>query len=168
MKTTMWFKFFKMVLWDEGVIRKTTNILFVILTILAIVFSNRIEWPYWMLMLLILFFAWWFFTFIWAYKKWSKELSQNWIEQYRIEHGELPALPQYLEEVVENYIAGQPINKELKVKRYSMQYWNRLDPTQQEELLGLVKWTGVDPRDYLAQMDRMRPPGPRPNIRWLK
>jgi Ca2+/Na+ antiporter len=93
MKTIMWFKFFKMVLWDEGVIRKTANILLIVLTILAIVLSNRIEWPYWMLMLLILFFAWWYFTFSWAYKKWSKELSQNWVERYKIVHGELPVLP---------------------------------------------------------------------------
>jgi Ca2+/Na+ antiporter len=163
-----WLKFIKLVLWDEGIIQKTVNILLIVLTILTFVFTDLYEWPYWMLALLALFFAWWFFTFSWAYKKWKKELGQNWIERHRLEHGELPELPQYLLEVVENYTAGQPISKDIKVKISSGQLWNRLDPSQRDKLLELVEWTGKDRRDYLAQMERMKPkPKPRPRITWI-
>jgi hypothetical protein len=108
---TMWFKFFKRVIWDEGVIQKTVSTLFIVLAVLTFVFTDLKKWPYWMILIAILFFVLWFFTFSWAYKKWRKELSQNWIERHRAEHGELPTLPDYLLEVVDHYTAGKPIDK---------------------------------------------------------
>jgi hypothetical protein len=159
----MWLKFFKLVIWDGGVIRKTVDLLLIVLAVLALVFTDLKEWPYWLILIVILFFVLWLFTFNWAYKKWRKELSQNRIERHRVEHGELPPLPDYLLEVVDNYTAGQPIDKKIKVKMCSMQYWAKLDPSQRDEFLELVEWTGIDRRDYLARLERAAPPRPRPD-----
>lgn len=159
MKAKYRLKFFKLVLWDEGVWRKIVNILLPVLTIGAIIFTDVEEWRYWLLALLVLPVAWWYFTFDWAFKRWRNEVSQDWIEAYKLEHGELPALPEYLLELVNNYTLGEPVHKDIKVKIASVQYWRRLKPSQKEKFLELVDWLGLDRRDYLAEMESRRPPG---------
>ncbi len=161
MKTIKWLKFLKLVLWDEGVLQKTANTLLIVLTILALIFTDLKEWPYWILVLLMLFIAWWYFTFSWAYKKWKGELSSNWITRYELEHGELPSLPSFFIKwgMVGNYTDGQPVRKGIALKIASGQCWHNLDPSQQEQILELWEWLGKDRRDYIAQMKRMLPPG---------
>ncbi len=93
----------------------------------------------------------------------------NWIDAHKARHGEYPPLPDYLLQVVEGgtYSRGEPVSKKIKVKIASGQTWNRLLPSQQEELLQLVEWLGQDRRDYLAQMERMRiKKAPNGTARW--
>jgi hypothetical protein len=94
---------------------------------------------------------------------------KNWIEAYKAIHGEFPPIPNYLLPVVEegSYSPGEPISKNIKVKIPSAQFWNRLPPSQQDELLELVEWLGQDRRDYIAEMQRRLPPGaPKGPGRW--
>ncbi len=82
----------------------------------------------------------------------------NWIDAYESEHGELPPVPEYLLPVVQNYSHGESISKRIQLITPSAQFWSRLLPSQQDQLLELVKWLGQDPRDYLEVMKRMSPP----------
>jgi len=149
-------KFLKIVFWNEGILKKAFSKLLAIITLLSIVLVFYIEWIYWLLIFLFLI---WVLSIYWSYSKWKGEVGKNWIESHELENGQLPTLPNYLLEIAINYTAGQPVNKEIKPKTPSKQFWNRLNPSQQDKLLGLVEWLGIDPRDYLAQMERMAPPG---------
>jgi hypothetical protein len=92
---------------------------------------------------------------------------ENWIDAYKNRHGKLPPLPDYLLPVVENYSRGEPVSRTMRLKIPSGQFWHGLPPSQQDELKELVKWLGQDPRDYLAQMERMLPKkAPEGAARW--
>ncbi len=85
----------------------------------------------------------------------------NWIDKHRRLHGELPPLPDYLLPIAIDYAPGEPVTKNMQITIPSAQMWSRLLPSQQDELLELVEWLGQDRRDYLATMERGKPPGPR-------
>ncbi len=81
---------------------------------------------------------------------------ENWIEAYKAETGKLPPLPDRLASLFRNYSSGQPVSKEMEPIIPSGQMWNRLLPSQREKWRQVIKWLGRDPRDYEAQMERMR------------
>jgi hypothetical protein len=39
----------------------------------------------------------------------------------------------------------------------SMQWWNNLLPSEQEQILGVLNWMGINPDDWLAMLQRMMP-----------
>lgn len=87
----------------------------------------------------------------------STQLS--WIEKYQKEqHGELPPIPDYLIPLVANYTKGEPISKSVQLRLAERGFWKNLLPSQQEELLALVKWLGQEPRDYEEKVKR--------NVQW--
>jgi hypothetical protein len=103
------------------------------------------------------------------FRKKQAKPPENWVNAYEAETGKLPSLPEYLLPVVEegSYSLGESISKNIKVKIPSAQFWNRLLPSQQDELLELVEWLGQDRRDYVAEMQRRLPPGaPKGPGRW--
>jgi hypothetical protein len=97
-----------------------------------------------------------------AYKKlWVKydELkSSNWINAYEKRYGKLPPVPSFMSGVVSNYFPGMVVSKNVQLITPSAQFWQRLKPSQRDQLLELVEWLGQDPRDYLAEIENMSPP----------
>ena len=82
----------------------------------------------------------------------------NWIVDYQHRHeGQLPALPDYLEEAVLGYSSGQPISKSMKVRPVGAQHWNRLSHSQRGELRQLVEWLGQDWKDYWQRAMKLWP-----------
>jgi hypothetical protein len=117
------------------------------------------QWAVW-----VLFAAGWVVAILLSYhelrmQKVALEKPPNWIEKYRNRYRKLPPLPDYLRPVVPSYSPGEPISKNMELITPSAQFWNRLLPSQQDELLELVEWLGQDRRDYLAHMRMMLPPG---------
>jgi len=94
--------------------------------------------------------------------------TDNWIEAYKEQHGQLPVLPDYLIPMVaEGYSRGKPISKELKLSSVGAQHWNGLLPSQQEELLALADWLGVGRVNYMNQSRKGWPEKVAPKkIKW--
>ena len=94
--------------------------------------------------------------------------SNNWIDDYKNRNnGRLPPIPEYLNELVVDYFKGMLVSKSIKLKNPSAQFWARLLPSERDQLLELVKWLGIDPRDYEEMIRRQSPPGEIPRIRWI-
>jgi hypothetical protein len=94
---------------------------------------------------------------------------KNWIDVHKAKTGKLPPIPDYLLPVVlpSSYSPGEPVTKNIELITASAQFWNRLLPSQQDELRELVEWLGQDPRDYEAQILRMLPKkSPKGPGRW--
>ena len=96
-----------------------------------------------------------------AYQQlWFKlEQPSNWISAYERKHGKLPPIPSFVSGLVLNYSPGMIVSRNIQLITPSAQFWNKLDPSQQDQLLELAEWLGQDRRDYLARMKRMAPPG---------
>jgi hypothetical protein len=84
---------------------------------------------------------------------------KSWIDAHKAKTGKLPPIPDYLLPVVlpSSYSPGEPVTKNIELITASAQFWNRLLPSQQDELRELVEWLGEDPRDYEAQVLKMLP-----------
>ena len=128
------------------------------------------QWAIW-----LLFAAGWVVAILLTYhelrmqKVALEQTPKNWIDAHKAKTGKLPPLPEYLLPVVEgeSYLPGEPISKNIKVKIASGQFWNRLLPSQRDELLQLVEWLGQDRRDYVAKMENMFPKkSPKGPGRW--
>ena len=94
---------------------------------------------------------------------------KNWIDAHKAIHGEFPPIPDYLLPVVlpSSHSPGEPVTKNIELITPSAQFWNRLLPSQQDELLELVEWLGQDRRDYIAKMKKMLPrSAPKRAGRW--
>lgn len=106
-----------------------------------------------------------------AYKKlwvkYDKLKLSNWISAYEKKHGKLPTIPSFMSGLVLNYSPGMIVSKNIQLIIPSAQFWNKLDPSQQDQLLQLAEWLGQDQRDYLARIKRMSPPG-KPSMRLLR
>jgi hypothetical protein len=101
------------------------------------------------------------FFFVRAYFIVKSETKLSWIEKYQKgNHGRLPPLPDFLIPIVNKYTKGEPISKNLEIITMSGQFWNRLLPTQKDELKEFIEWSGQDFRDYIARMESMLPPKP--------
>lgn len=98
-------------------------------------------------------------TFVSAYQQ-NRQLQShdNWIVAHKARHGKLPPLPESLLPLVDNYTAGEPISKKIKVKT-SLQYWHGLTDDNRERFLRLINWKGEDRHDYLQNMRDTAPPG---------
>ena len=105
-----------------------------------------------------------------TFQTFKNNAGSNWIERHKLRTGHLPLIPQYLSPVIQNYTPNQPITKDIKVITPSGQFWNSLLPSQQEDLVSLIEWLGLNSRDYLAQMRRMLPTNPNNKIqlKWKK
>jgi hypothetical protein len=85
--------------------------------------------------------------------------KSNWIADYIKKHKKLPLVPAFMNELVENYINGMVVSKELKLINPSAQLWyTKLLPSQREQILELVEWLGQDRLDYLEIAKRHWPP----------
>jgi hypothetical protein len=94
---------------------------------------------------------------------------KNWINAHKAKTGKLPPIPDYLLPVVlpSSYSPGEPVTKNIELITASGQFWNRLLPSQKDELMELVEWLGEDPRDYEAQVLKMLPrKAPKGAARW--
>jgi hypothetical protein len=133
-------------------------------------FNVSYEVPQWTIW--VLFAAGWAVAILLSYhelrmQKIALEKSPNWIDAYKIRHGSYPPLPDYLLPVVIKYSPGEPVSKDIELITASAQFWNRLLPSQQDELRELAEWLGQDPRDYEAQVLRMLPrKAPKRAARW--
>jgi hypothetical protein len=114
-------------------------------------------WQYWIIIALTLLLI---ITIEGLYRKDISKAKGNWIAQYKLLHGELPSIPEYILPVVIKYEKGKPISKEIELITMSGQYWNNLLPSQREQLKSLVEWLGMNWDDYLEQMRRSLPPKP--------
>ena len=92
-------------------------------------------------------------------QKVALEKPINWIDAHKKKHRKLPQVPDHLEDVVVGYYPGMLVSKEIELVIPSVQFWNRLLPSQKDQFLELAKWLGYDPRDYIAEMERRAPPG---------
>ncbi len=88
------------------------------------------------------------------------EASQDWITKYQTEKKVLPSLPRHLLPVVNKYVKGSPISKDIEVIAVSPQHWQKLTSNQKAELLELVEWNGGNADDYLGYMQSMLPKDP--------
>jgi hypothetical protein len=52
--------------------------------------------------------------------------------------------------------AGQPFQG-TPLSYPSMQWWNNLLPSEQEQILGVLNWMGINPEDWFAMQQRMMP-----------
>jgi hypothetical protein len=119
---------------------------------------NPPGWAIYLLFLLGLLAAS-FFTYHELRLKYKANIKVTWIEEYKNKYnGLLPPLPDYLVELANNYTKDKPISKSIEMITPSRQFWNNLYPSQQEKLLDLVRWLGIDPRDYISQMEKLSPP----------
>jgi len=81
----------------------------------------------------------------------------NWIEKYKREHHKLPPIPDYFHDIVPSYVKGEPITLNIEVIPMSGQFWNRLLPSQKQELREMLEFLKINPDDYIAKMQRMLP-----------
>jgi hypothetical protein len=91
----------------------------------------------------------------------GQKISQpsNWIDAYKIQHGELPIVPSFMSGLVLNYSPEMVVSKNIQLVNPSAQFWRKLHPSQKKKLLQLVEWLGQDSRDYEANIKMMSPPG---------
>jgi hypothetical protein len=88
--------------------------------------------------------------------------NDNWIIAHKAKTGKFPAIPNSLLDLVDEYIKGQPISKNIKLKeRPSHQQWGRLTLENRERFLQIMDWKGLDRHDFLQHMKDTRPPGGR-------
>ena len=90
-------------------------------------------------------------------QKVTLEKPINWIDAYKKRYGKMLPVPDFLQPVLLNCSAGQPVSKDIKLRPMSGQFWNGLLPSQKDKLSELVGWLGQDPRDYVETMRRMLP-----------
>jgi len=84
----------------------------------------------------------------------------NWIDNYQKTFHKLPQIPDFMTELIYNYKPDMIVSKNLKWNTPSTQFWNKLLPSQQDQILELWEWQGYDKRDYLKIMERHAPPRP--------
>lgn len=100
------------------------------------------------------------FTFEGCYRL-IRKANNNYVDNFRYEHGQWPPLPQELEELFSNYESGKPISREMGTITPSAQCWNsRLSPTHKEIWRDVVRWLGKNPDDIIWHMEQMSPRNP--------
>jgi hypothetical protein len=82
----------------------------------------------------------------------------NWIDTYYYCYGELPVVPSWMGFLIVGYYDGMHVYQGMTVLVASAQGWNRLMPSQQEQVLQTVEWLGGNRDDYLWQIYRLSPP----------
>lgn|SRR4030042_4429059 len=86
----------------------------------------------------------------------SKNID-NWIITYEKSVKKLPPIPEYLLPVVQRYIKGNPITKDIEIIPMNGQFWSKLLPSQKKELRQLVEWKGMNWDDYYDLYEKMLP-----------
>jgi len=122
----------------------------------------------WIVIIIVGFIIAQFLAFHELRRKQAK-LPKNWIDAHKAKTGKLPPIPDYLLPVVlpTSYSPGEPVTKNIELITASGQFWNRLLPSQKDELMELVKWLGEDPRNYEAGVLKMLPRrAPKREGRW--
>jgi hypothetical protein len=90
----------------------------------------------------------------------SKPIDQpDWIEDHEEKYGHPPIVPERLRFLFPGYIAGEPMSKDMKPGIPSMQAWNRLLPSEQDMVYDILRWLGIDPRDFDKKMRSLAAPG---------
>jgi len=121
------------------------------------------NWQFWVIIGLALLL---FLALEGIYRIYKEKASHSWILNYELEHGKLPTIPDYLLAIVPTYKKGEPISQGLEVINMSGQFWNNLSPSQKQELKQMLEWLGIDPDDYIWQMQRMLPKTPPMKLKW--
>lgn len=99
-----------------------------------------------------------------------RKAKDNYVDNFKYEHGRLPPLPKELEELFNNYESGKPISRKIEPITPSGQCWNsRLSPTNKETWKDIIRWLGKNPDDIIWHMEQMLPPNApkKPGIRWI-
>jgi hypothetical protein len=91
------------------------------------------------------------------YKNQTQRTTRNWIMLHERQNKELPLIPDYLLPVVIGERKGQRISKDIQLRPMSSQFWNRLLPSQRDELKQLVEWLDMNWDDYYELMRRATP-----------
>jgi hypothetical protein len=81
----------------------------------------------------------------------------NWIDSYYACYGELPLIPTWMAPLIAGYSAGMRVHQGITVGVPSIQFWNGLLPSQQEQVLQLIDWLGQNREDWLWLMRAMIP-----------
>ena len=69
-------------------------------------------------------------------------------------------LRQFLLQFVNNYESGKPVHHRITITPVGIQAYAGLKPSEKDILIELWVWlTGGDPRDFVAEIDKGRPPG---------
>ena len=90
------------------------------------------------------------------------KITLDWIETYKSENlNKLPSSPAFLLPLINNYVQGQPISKDIVVIPISGQQWQEMTAHQRNELLELVEFTGGDADDYMKLVQSQYPKTPR-------
>jgi hypothetical protein len=82
----------------------------------------------------------------------------DWINSYYEENKSFPPLPKSLTGFVDDY-KGEPISENLKLKNPSMQSLRRLTWGDRRKLIGLIRFLGSEPKDYLSKAAQYASPG---------
>ena len=88
------------------------------------------------------------------------DAQPTWVAENTI-GGVFPKLPKWMLPVVNNYVKGTPITKQMEIIPCSGQYWNELNFRQQGKLLELVEWLNGDADQYVRDFEAMYPNSPR-------
>ena len=131
------------------------------------------QWAVW-----VLFVAGWAIAIILTYhdlrmQKAALEQPTNWIDAYKIQHGKLPPVPNWLPDFVPGLKVGDVITA-LPIKTPSGQMWTRTPPSQQQMLQEYAGWAKSHCpelrswEDIIWHMKQMMPKTPQgvERIRW--
>ena len=83
--------------------------------------------------------------------------TDNWIDSYKRSNNQYPSIPDFILPLVIRHKEGDHASKDIQLRPMSGQYWNRLLPSQRDELRQLVEWLGMNWDDYYELMKRMLP-----------
>ena len=90
------------------------------------------------------------------------KVTPDWIDAYKLDNlNKLPPLPAFLLPLVNGYVKGQFISKDIQVLPISGQQWQAMTAHQRNELLELVEFTGGDADDYMKLVQSQYPKTPR-------
>jgi hypothetical protein len=84
--------------------------------------------------------------------------SPNCIEDLEKKYGHPFIVPERLRFLFPGYIPGEPMPKDMKPSTPSMQGWNRLSPSEKDMVYDILRWLGMDPRDFDWDMRRRAAP----------
>lgn len=82
----------------------------------------------------------------------------NWIDTYYYCYGELPVVPPWMGPLIMGYYDGMQVYQGMTVLVASVQFWNSLMPSQQEQVLQLIDWLGESREDYVWMIYHLGPP----------
>jgi len=105
------------------------------------------------------------------YEKEKESVQENWILAHKLRTGKLPPVPDCLLPIIDfsTYEKGDPITTNIKVIPMSAQFFNKLSPSEKQNLNQFLEYIGVNPADYEWKMRQSLPPKELPEpIKYIR